>query len=243
MTEPQPFHSPPLLDEGLRIYAVGDIHGRSDLLKKVFARIDADLQESPALEPVEVFLGDYVDRGQDSAGVLDLLIARTKTHELHCLKGNHEVSLLEFLEKPRIFELWAPYGALATLASYGVKAALSRAPGEEKALARDLFQAMPESHRQFLAELELTYSAGDYFFVHAGVRPGVPLACQVEDDLLWIREEFLLHEGRFEKIIVHGHTPVKEPQVRPNRINIDTGAYATGRLTCLRLERDKIAFL
>ena len=102
---------------------------------------------------------------------------------------------------------------------------------------------MPDSHRQFLTELKLSFSCGDYYFVHAGVRPGTPLAVQHEEDLLWIRDEFLLHEEPFEKIIVHGHTPVREPEVRPNRINIDTGAYATGRLTCLRLESDKIDFV
>ncbi|MCI0467535.1 MAG: serine/threonine protein phosphatase, partial [Beijerinckiaceae bacterium] len=103
--------------------------------------------------------------------------------------------------------------------------------------------AMPESHNLFLAGLQPSFTCGDYFFVHAGVRPGIPLASQNEEDLLWIRDDFLLHEKPFEKIIIHGHTPVMEPEVRRNRVNIDTGAYATGRLTCLRLEGDKIQFV
>jgi len=116
-------------------------------------------------------------------------------------------------------------------------------PEEQADLAADLSSAMPQSHARFLASLKLSFTCGDFFFVHAGVRPGTPLSRQIESDLLWIREDFLLHEEPFEKIIVHGHTPVKEPDVRKNRINIDTGAYATGRLTCLRLEQDKIQFI
>jgi serine/threonine protein phosphatase 1 len=233
----------PLVPEGLRIYAVGDIHGRADLLKQLFSRIDEDLKDHPIAESIEVFLGDYIDRGQDSAAVLDLLIERASTHRVACLKGNHEIYLAEFLENPRILGAWAQYGALPTLASYGLKPAINANFKEQVDLAADLCNAMPKSHGQFLAGLKLCFTCGDFFFVHAGVRPGTPLARQREDDLLWIREDFLLHEEPFEKIIVHGHTPVREPDVRKNRINIDTGAYATGRLTCLKLEEDKILFI
>jgi serine/threonine protein phosphatase 1 len=233
----------PLVPEGLRIYAVGDIHGRADLLKQLFSRIDEDLKDHPIAETMHVFLGDYIDRGRDSAAVLDLLIERASSHQMACLKGNHEIYLSEFLENPRILGAWAQYGALPTLASYGLTPTINAGFKEQVDLAAGLCNAMPKSHGDFLAGLKLCFTCGDFFFVHAGVRPGTPLTRQREEDLLWIRDDFLLHEEPFEKIIVHGHTPVKVPDVRKNRINIDTGAYATGRLTCLKLEQDKILFI
>ncbi|MGH6862766.1 MAG: metallophosphoesterase [Methylocella sp.] len=233
----------PLLPEGLRIYAVGDVHGRADLLKQLFSRVDEDLKEHPIGETIEIFLGDYIDRGQDSAAVLELVIERAKTHRMLCLKGNHELFLSEFLENPGVLKHWAQYGALPTLASYGLAPIMNANPKQQAELAASLGNAMPNSHSQFLARLKLCFTCGDFFFVHAGVRPGTPLSRQREEDMLWIRDDFLLHEEPFEKIIVHGHTPVWEPEVRNNRINIDTGAYATGRLTCLRLERDEIGFV
>jgi serine/threonine protein phosphatase 1 len=233
----------PLMPEGLRIYAVGDVHGRADLLKQLFSRVDEDLKEHPIAETIHIFLGDYIDRGQDSAAVLDLLIERARTHRMACLKGNHEFFLFEFLENPGVLKHWEQYGGLPTLASYGLTPTINADPKEQAALSASLRNAIPKSHSQFLAGLKLCFTFGDFFFVHAGVRPGMPLSRQCEEDLLWIRDEFLLHEKPFEKIIVHGHTPVMEPDVRSNRINIDTGAYATGRLTCLRLERDKIEFV
>jgi serine/threonine protein phosphatase 1 len=235
--------APPILPEGVRIYAVGDVHGRADLLRQLFSRVDCDLAAKPAQDVIHVFLGDYIDRGNDSAGVLDLLIGRSHFHRLCCLKGNHEILLAEFLENPAVLRPWAQYGGLPTLASYGLKPAINASAKEQAELSAGLRKAMPESHSLFLSELKLSFTCGDYYFVHAGVRPSKPLAAQEEEDLLWIREEFLLHEQPFEKIIVHGHTPVREPTVRQNRINIDTGAYATGRLTCLRLEGDKIQFI
>jgi serine/threonine protein phosphatase 1 len=233
----------PLLPEGLRIYAVGDVHGRADLLKQLFSRVDEDLKEHPIAETIQIFLGDYIDRGENSATVLDLLIERARTHRMSCLKGNHEYFLSEFLENPGVLKYWAQNGGLSTLASYGLTPTIIANPKEQAELSASLWNAIPESHRHFLAGLKLCFTCGDFFFVHAGVRPGTPLWRQREDDLLWIRDEFLLHEEPFEKIIVHGHTPVREPDVRNNRINIDTGAYATDRLTCLRLERDKIEFV
>lgn len=232
-------HSP----DGIRIYAVGDIHGRIDLLDQLLMRIDADLKERPVARAIQVFLGDYVDRGQDSAGVLERLIARGQSHETICLLGNHEDCLLEFFTNPGILTAWSQNGGLTTLLSYGLKPSIQSSPEEQRELSAALASAMPDSHRRFLSELPLSFTCGDYFFVHAGVRPGVPFARQCEEDLLWIREEFLRHEGAFEKVVVHGHTPVREPDVRANRINIDTGAYATGRLTCVRLERDEITFV
>jgi serine/threonine protein phosphatase 1 len=233
----------PLLPEGLRVYAVGDVHGRADLLKQLFSRVDEDLKEYPIAEAIQIFLGDYIDRGENSATVLDLLIERAQTHRVACLKGNHEFFLSEFLENPGVLRHWAQYGALPTLVSYGLTPTVNADSKQQAELAASLRNAIPKSHSQFLAGLKLCFTYGDFFFVHAGVRPGTPLSHQREEDLLWIRDDFLLHPEPFEKIIVHGHTPVWEPEVRNNRINIDTGAYATGRLTCLRLESDKIEFV
>ena len=229
--------------DGVCIYAIGDVHGRSDLLDRVFSRIDADLAANPVLRPIHVFLGDYVDRGPDSSGVLDRLISRGQRHEVICLKGNHELFLLEFLRDPKMLEHWRKYGGLDTLMSYGVAPQFNAGEAQLELLADQLFDSLPASHRDFFARLTTSYSCGDYFFAHAGVRPRVPLDQQREQDLLWIREEFLQSEYDFGKIIVHGHTPVEEPEILPNRINIDTGAYGTGRLTCLILEGDKRWFI
>src|SRR5664279_1503662 len=184
----------PVVPDGLRIYAIGDVHGRADLLKKLFARIDADLQADPIAETMHVFLGDYIDRGKDSATVLDLLIERASSHKMTFLKGNHELYLTEFLENPRILGAWAHYGALPTLASYGLAPTINANPQQQAELAARLGDAMPKSHSQFLTSLKPSFICGDCFFVHAGVRPGTPLTRQSEDDLFWIREDFLLHE-------------------------------------------------
>lgn len=239
-------HSPlnrPRLPEGLRIYAIGDIHGRADLLDQVLLRIDAHQAALPAVRPVEIFLGDYIDRGPASQEVLNRLITRSRIRETVSLKGNHESVVQEFLKDPTILREWRRYGGLETLISYGVTPSADMDLAEQTRLAIIFGQALPLSHRLFLGGLQSSFTCGDYFFVHAGVRPGIPLAKQREEDLLWIREEFLLCEDDFDKIIVHGHTPVREPDIRPNRINIDTGAYATGHLTCLILESDKRQFI
>ncbi len=233
----------PRIPEGLRVYAVGDIHGRLDLLDPLLARIDADLEGHPVEGSMQVFLGDYIDRGQASAQVVERLIRRGETNPTICLKGNHEACLLEFLENPEVLTAWGHNGGLTTLLSYGVEPVLNADLRTSSRLSATLADAMPASHMQFLSGLPLTFSCGDFLFVHAGVRPGIPLARQSEEDLLWIRDAFLRHEAPFEKVIVHGHTPVMEPQIRANRINIDTGAYATGRLTCLRLEGIDIRML
>jgi serine/threonine protein phosphatase 1 len=233
----------PSLPQGVRIYAIGDTHGRADLLEQVFARIDADLRRYPVTRPLQIFLGDYIDRGPKSADVIEQLIRRRKTHRVICLKGNHEIYLPEFLRNPAILKTWGLYGGLTTLLSYGLKPSLN--PGEEERaeLAKALDRNLPQSHRQFLGALPLSFTCGDFFFVHAGIRPDEPLSRQRDEDLLWIRDEFLACEDAFEKVVIHGHTPVMEPEVRRNRINIDTGAYATGRLTCLRLEGNEISFI
>lgn len=233
----------PEVPEGVRIYAVGDIHGRVDLLDRLLQRIDADLAVRPIGRSVEVFLGDYIDRGPESAAVLERLIDRGRVHETVCLMGNHETCLLEFLRDPSLLTAWGQNGGFTTLLSYGVTPVIHAGPEEQAELSEALARAMPKGHIEFLNGLPISFTCGDFFFVHAGVRPGTPLVRQREQDLLWIRDEFLRHDAAFEKIVVHGHTPVREPEVRKNRINVDTGAYATGRLTCVRLERDEISFL
>ena len=238
-----PVPKKPSLPAGRRVYAVGDIHGRADLLSALVGRIDDDLRSRPISEAVQVFLGDYIDRGPNSRGVLDLLVGRQKGHELVLLKGNHEDYALRFLSDPTILSEWKKVGGLDTIVSYGVTPARRLDLQSQRRLAISLGHSMPDSHRRLLGNLALSYSCGDFFFAHAGVRPGIPLQMQSQHDLLWIREDFLLCEEDFGKIVVHGHTPAVEPDIRPNRINIDTGAYATGRLTCLVLEGDRIGFL
>jgi serine/threonine protein phosphatase 1 len=233
----------PQLPPGWRVYAVGDIHGRADLLSRLLTRIDGDLKERPTPNAVEVFLGDYIDRGPHSRQVIDLLIARQQRRAVMTLKGNHEDCALQFLSNPTRFTEWKNIGGLNTIVSYGITPQRRDDPESQHEVAIALGHSMPDSHRRFLQSLALSYTCGDFFFAHAGVRPGVPLQQQSEHDLLWIREDFLLYEEDFGKVVVHGHTPAAEPDVRSNRINIDTGAYATSRLTCLVLEDDRMNFL
>ena len=160
-----------------------------------------------------------------------------------CLTGNHETYLAEFLSDPATLDSWKLYGGLTTLKSYGVRAPTNPKPSELIELSVALNSKMPPSHRSFLNKLKPFFTCGDFHFVHAGVRPGVSLVKQNLSDLLLIWHDFLSYEGDFGKIVIHGHTPVREPDIRSNRINIDTGAYATGQLTCLRLEDDQIKFV
>src|SRR5262245_16121180 len=229
--------------EGTRIYAIGDIHGRLDLLDSVLARIDTDMGGHPASNAIRVFLGDYIDRGPDSKRVLDRLVDSCVTHPTACSMGNPEAFRREFLKDPDVFTVWMPSVGLATLLSYGLTPKIGTDAQDQQELASELERILPSSHREFLSGLKQWFTCGDFFFVHAGIRPGICLTEQSEDDLLWIREDFLSSEDHFGKIVVHGHTPVMEPDVRPNRINIDTGAYATGRLSCLVLESDRIRFI
>ncbi len=233
----------PRVPDGTRIYAIGDVHGRADLLGRVFSRIDASLRADPVKQPLQVLLGDYIDRGPNSREVIDALIARARQHAMIFIKGNHESYVMEFLADPSVLSEWKQVGGVHTLLSYGVKPSMRDDPKGRQVLAAAFRQALPESHQRFLQSLALSFTCGDFFFTHAGVRPGTPLSEQRQQDLLWIREDFLLHEEDFGKIIVHGHTPAKTPDVRPNRINIDTGAYATGLLTCLVLQGDQITFI
>ncbi len=159
------------------------------------------------------------------------------------LKGNHETCLLEFLRNPSMLQSWGQMGGFETLMSYGITPSLNADAQTQKELASDFQAVLPKAHLILLDSLRSSFSCGEFFFVHAGVRPGIPLAEQREADLLWIRDEFLLHEGKFDKIIVHGHTPVRAVDMRPGRINIDTGAYATGQLSCIIVERNEVDVL
>lgn len=226
----------PRLPNGIRIYAISDIHGCADLLQQMFTVIDKDLTTIGSMRPIHVFLGDYIDRGPDSCRTIELLIERGRKHESVFLKGNHEEFLLDVLKDPAQFDQWKQFGGLQTLTSYGLKPSLNPSAAEQAELIQELSARIPLHQHRFFEGLRARFVCGDFFFVHAGVRPGVPLAHQQEHDLLWIREEFLRSEARFGKYIVHGHTPVQEPDIRPNRVNIDTGAYATGNLTLLTVQ-------
>lgn len=228
-----------------RIYAIGDIHGRLDLLRAIRERILVDARTSSAARKVVVYLGDYIDRGADSRAVVDLLLDQPLPgfQSVH-LKGNHEQALLDFLQDATTAAEWFFYGGDATLRSYGVARPIpGGGPGALLKVQAELREKLPARHLSFYRSLALAHREGDYLFVHAGVRPGVPLDAQCARDLLWIREEFLDSQADHGCIVVHGHTIVPRPEVKRNRIAIDTGAYATGRLTCLRIERNEREFL
>lgn len=234
----------PQLPEGLRVYAVGDIHGCAHLLDMLHGLIETDLRDRPPAEVRIIYLGDYIDRGPDSAGVLERLsqlppagIGRV------LLKGNHEDMLGNFLTDPNVGSAWRQLGGLETLLSYRIDVNDVLGRVGFGGLAAELKKRMPPSHVQMLSTLQTSVSFGDYFFCHAGARPGVTLERQDPHDLMWIRHEFLGSSHDFGKTVVHGHSPVERPDVRPNRIDIDTGAYATGRLTALVLEGGGHRFL
>lgn len=230
---------PPHVPEGIRIYAVGDVHGRIDLLRDIEQRILADAEAQPErCRNLLVMLGDYVDRGFDSRQVLEHLAAGPPEGlDRVLLLGNHDLWLRSFVQGEAVGESWLRFGGDATLLSYGVPLAFEL-PDEARLTAAQalLAERFPASHRRLLDELELMLPLGDYLFCHAGIRPGVPIDMQIENDVLWIREPFLSWEGECGKIVVHGHTVEDVPIVRRNRIGIDTGACFTGNLTCLVLE-------
>ncbi|WP_046865771.1 metallophosphoesterase family protein [Microvirga massiliensis] len=233
----------PGVPAGQRVYAVGDIHGRADLLDGMRQSIAEDLEEFPINAPAIVFLGDYVDRGPDSRVVLDRLTASPFPARIVPLRGNHEAMLLQFLNNPETLTTWRHNGGLETLYSYGLDVREVRLGRGYEEAAYELRKLIPAAHLEFLRATPLSFTSGDYFFCHAGVRPEIDLTEQTEEDLLWIREEFTASERDFGKVVIHGHTPVSEPEIHHNRINIDTGAYISNRLTCLVLEDDRQRFL
>lgn len=229
---------------GTAVYAVGDIHGRADLLADLHRRIEAAFERGSAADRrVIVYLGDYVDRGANSAGVVDMILDQAPPgFEVVTLLGNHERLMIEFLDDIRRGPLWLRNGGDATLASYGIDAGGAGTFLDAKpllALQAALREKLPPRHREFLETLKLAHAEGDYVFVHAGIRPGVPLGDQQEEDVIWIRELFLNSTADHGAVIVHGHTIRPDPEFRPNRIGIDTGAYFTDHLTCLALEGTK----
>ncbi len=227
--------------DGERIFAIGDIHGRLDLLEMLLAAIEDEQRSLPPARPVLVFLGDYVDRGPDSRAVIERLCERPlPAFERAHLRGNHEDWFESFLTDTRVGPSWLYCGGVETLASYGVHAALGEdEPRRLRALQEEIAAALPEAHRAFLDALEPYRESGGYLFVHAGIRPGVPLARQSAEDLYWIRDSFLRASDDHGHVVVHGHTITSEAEIRHNRIGIDTGAFATNVLTCLVLEADR----
>jgi serine/threonine protein phosphatase 1 len=222
--------------DGMRIHAIGDVHGRLDLLRQMHESIAAELVAHPVEDWRIIHLGDYVDRGPDSRGVLDFLIAARERDPRHImLAGNHDVGFLDFLAAPSAESLFARFGGVDTARSYGVDARFAPPEALEKDWGR-LLRAVPNRHQEFLRAMEFSVSFGDFYFCHAGIRPRIALDRQMPEDLIWVRDVFLNHPELHEKVIVHGHTPDAEPEVMPNRVNVDTGAFRTGVLTALVIE-------
>ncbi|MDP9127630.1 MAG: serine/threonine protein phosphatase [Pseudomonadota bacterium] len=230
----------PALPPDLRLYAIGDIHGCLDQLKELVGKIDEDAAGYGGTTR-KIFLGDYIDRGLYSKQTIEFaleLAEREKAPPIFIL-GNHEQVMRSLLRSPdaRLLHNWFSFGGRETLLSYGITQSVLAGP------PTGIFDAMaekvPEKHKAFLEQLSLAATFGDYFFCHAGVRPGVPLDRQIEQDLTWIRYEFLNHKDSFGKVVVHGHTISYQAEFLPNRIGIDTGAYATGCLTALGLEGNR----
>lgn len=235
----------PETQPGTRVYAVGDIHGRLDLFSEMMKTIKKDAKGFGGKTEL-VLLGDYVDRGPESSRVIEIILEGKLPCDSHvCLRGNHEEAMFNFAMGSSSANGWLNYGGIETLASYGIDVdPLMKGSGDPIEKFRDaLNDTVPKQHLKFLSHLPFHHVNGDYFFVHAGVRPKVPLPAQDLDDMLWIREDFLKYKKPFERFIVHGHTITPEPDVQTNRIGIDTGAYKTGVLTCLVLEGAQKRFI
>lgn len=220
-----------------RAYAIGDIHGRLDLLEELLAKIHAELQHRPSAKTLLVFVGDLIDRGPKSAQVIERLrtYRREGIHPVFIL-GNHEEVLLRILGgDAQLISDWRSFGGAECLQSYGVDPEVIARLDDEDALAV-VQAAIPRNHVEFLESFVDSCRFGDYLFVHAGVRPGVPLELQSQADLRWIRQPFLFDDSDHGFIVVHGHTISSEVDERSNRIGIDTGAYRSGILTALAIE-------
>ena len=226
----------PRMPDNRRIYCVGDIHGRFDLLTELVSMIKRDALDFGGSKVI-VYLGDYIDRGPESKQVLDFLVAGPpEGFDQVCLLGNHEKAMLDFLMVPEQCAAWLGFGGRETLESYGVSEDDVESRWVLTELRNLLKSKLPESHREFLRDCSLTHSEGDYFFAHAGVKPGCPLDLQDPKDLMWIRDEFTQSDQDHGAVVVHGHSIMEKPVFRSNRIGIDTGAFYTGVLTALILE-------
>lgn len=229
--------------DGMRIYAIGDVHGRFDCLTRLHGMIRAEIERDAPRDWRIIHLGDYVDRGPQSNEVLNFLSHACATDSrMLALMGNHDEGFVRFLDDPQDAYLFIEYGGYDTCASYLVYLD-ARSRETREASRRKMLDAMPASHVDFLRELPQSFSYGDFFFCHAGIRPGVVLDQQDPHDLMWIRREFLDHESLLEKVVVHGHTPSREPVVKPNRVNVDTKAFESGRLTALVIDGREKLFL
>ncbi len=229
----------------MRIYAIGDIHGRADLLDRMHIAIAGHAVDAGSADNVIVYLGDYVDRGLQVKEAMNILAEGPPPGFTPVfLKGNHEEMLLAFLEDAAALEDWLPVGGQATLLSYGVIAPGQATDSKQADAIRQAFMdVFPKTHYDFLSQLRPFYRAGNYLFVHAGIRPGISLEKQDPKDFSWIREPFLANRKKGELRVVHGHNITSLPDILPCRIGVDTGAYATGKLSCVMLEADQTAFL
>lgn len=239
-----PREGEPLGAPGHRAYVVGDVHGRLDLLDRLLGSIQTDLERRPAKKSVLVFVGDLIDRGPDSAGVIERLSSydRPGVRPVFLL-GNHEEVLLRILDGDVSLVLdWLSFGGAQCLASYGLDPAPLRELEPSAALAA-IRDAVPAAHSRFLQGFADTFRFGDYLIVHAGIRPGIELSQQLQSDLRWIRHPFLGDDSDHGFVVVHGHTISDEVEIRDNRIGIDTGAYSSGVLTALAIEGEKRWFL
>lgn len=230
------------IPDGVRVYAIGDIHGRADLFASLLDRIAADAADANVAVRL-VCLGDFIDRGEQSREVIDRLASGRLPWPFDCLRGNHEAMALACIDGMPGWTGWLANGGVETLFSYGLDVRDLRGARALDAVPARFLDALPSTHLAFLRGLSPSLSLGDYFFCHAGVRPGVPLERQSVDDLLWIRQDFLASPLFHGKRIVHGHTPVFAPEVLPNRINVDTGAFLTNRLSCAVLEGSDVRIL
>lgn len=233
-----------LKEQPRRIYAIGDVHGRFDLLQKIENKIIEDAKGFDGAKLI-IMLGDYVDRGPQSAEIISHLIAPPpKEFERICLAGNHEQVMLDFLNAPLSSENWLKFGGDATLRSYGISTEqITQNNLGSRKFAQVLKANVPDDHIAFLSELPSLVTTPDFLFVHAGIRPGVAIAQQVDEDLMWIRGKFLTHDWSRGQTIVHGHTPNDTPELINGRVNIDTGAYATDKLTAARVDGTGVTFL
>lgn len=233
----EPAPSQACVPDGLRIYAIGDIHGRLDLLDQLLFRIEADERVRGGARTQLVFLGDLIDRGPDSAGVVQrALELKQGGQSVRFLLGNHEEVFLKALAGSiEALRFFVKIGGRSTVLSYGFSED-EYASLDFDELLPALIERVPAAHVEFLKCFEDRIAIGDYLFVHAGIRPRVPLEEQTGGDLRWIRSDFLDFRGSHGSIVVHGHTICDEVEERPNRIGIDTGAFASGRLTALGLE-------
>ena len=226
------------------VCAVGDIHGQLNCLERLVGRIEGKIHRSGSSQEQIVFLGDYVDRGLEVRKVLDFLIELQARRNCVFLRGNHEQILLDFLSNPDAGEEWIRFGGLETLAAYGVGFNLLRGTDIDWLRVHDQFcSSFPEKHREFLESTILCYSAGDFFFAHAGIDPARSFSDQSAHDLLCVRGKFLNNKDLREKIVIHGHSHVTKPEIRRNRIGIDTGAYATNVLSAVLIWNQNISFI